>query len=342
MSEQSPTVGDAGEFHLIDRIRLTLGGGTSPEIIIGIGDDTAVIRIDDKRALVATCDIQVEGTHFRLDAITPYQLGRRAMAVNLSDIAAMGAAPEYALVSMALVPTMPVASFDEILEGMRDECREFDVSIIGGNMARTETQLVVDVFMWGSIELAHLLTRSQAQPGDVVYVTGTLGASAAGIDILDRYGPSCSDEYIDVVRAHLEPRPRVREGQIISRAGVATSMIDVSDGLAADLGHICDASGVGVEIDEARVPFDAVLTKIAKMAGKKLRQYMLYGGEDYELLFTVRPDSAESLERLADSEGFTLHRIGKILRADEGRVLIDPQGGRHELDAQGWDHFGTR
>lgn len=339
MSDDNRTVSEIGEFNLIERIRSICGSDASPETILGIGDDTAVIRLDENRALVATCDIQVEDVHFRWESITPYQLGRRSMAVNLSDIASMGATPLYALTSLAIPPTLPVTRFDKIFTGMHDELRRFGAFLVGGNLAGTAEKLVVDVFMWGMIDPVHLLTRSGAREGDAIFVTGALGSASAGLDVLARYGPSCSDEYVDVVRAHLEPRPRVREGVTIAQSGLATSMIDVSDGLAADIGHICDSSGVGVEVDESQIPFDAVLFKIARTAEKDLREYTLYGGEDYELLFTVRSTDADAMMRLAQDNGFALRCIGRVVSKDEGRALIDPQGTRHALDPKGWDHF---
>ncbi|MBD3297517.1 MAG: thiamine-phosphate kinase [candidate division Zixibacteria bacterium] len=339
MSEREPTVAEIGEFGLIDRIRTICGGDTSPDLLLSIGDDTAVVRLDDHRAMVATCDIQVEDIHFQWNTITPYQLGRRSMAVNLSDIASMGATPLYALTSLAVPPSLPAAHFDKMFAGMNDEVRQFGALVVGGNLARSNERLVVDVFMWGMVDPAHMLTRTGAQAGDVVYVTGALGSSRAGLDVLMRYGPSCSDEYAEVVRAHLEPRPRVREGRTIAQSGLATTMIDVSDGLAADIGHICDSSQVGVEIDESQLPFDAVLFKIARNAERDLREYTLYGGEDYELLFTVRSTDANAMERLAQENGFALRGIGRVVADREGRTLIDPQGTRHALDPKGWDHF---
>ncbi|GAB4329304.1 MAG: thiamine-phosphate kinase [Candidatus Zixiibacteriota bacterium] len=339
MNAGNRTVSEIGEFNLIERIRAICGTDRSPDTILGIGDDAAVIRLAEDRALVATCDIQVEDVHFRWESITPSQLGRRSMAVNLSDIASMGATPAYALTSLAIPPSLPVTRFDKIFSGMHDELEEYGAFLIGGNLAGTAEKLVIDVFMWGMIDPARLLTRSGAQEGDAIFVTGALGSASAGLDVLARYGPSCSDEYVDVVRAHLEPRPRVREGVAIAQSGLATSMIDVSDGLAADIGHICDSSGVGVEIDEFQIPFDAVLFKIARTAEKDLREYTLYGGEDYELLFTVRSTDTDAMMRLAQDHGFAVRCIGRVVPKDAGRTLIDPQGTRHALDPKGWDHF---
>ena len=213
------TVGDIGEFGLIDRIKTICGQDVAPDVILGIGDDTAVVRIDDSRALVATCDSQVEDVHFRWEAITPFQLGRRALAVNLSDIAAMGGQPQYALVSLAVPSSLSAKKFDEFYKGIHATAHEYGVVIVGGNIARTAKKLVVDVFLWGMVDPAQMLTRSGAQKGDLIYVTGSLGSAAAGVDVLKRYGPHCSDEFVPIVRAHLEPRPRVQEGMALAASG---------------------------------------------------------------------------------------------------------------------------
>ncbi|NIW43723.1 MAG: thiamine-phosphate kinase, partial [Gammaproteobacteria bacterium] len=170
------TVGEMGEFALIDRLQRILPKNLGETVIHGVGDDTAVIGIDDHRALLITCDIQVEDRHFRLKYISPYQLGQRAMAVNLSDIAAMGGTPTYALVSLGLPNSFPLNAYDQLFEGMKDELSIYSSAIVGGNLARTEDKLIIDITLLGEISRNQVITRSGAQEGDRIFVTGTLGA----------------------------------------------------------------------------------------------------------------------------------------------------------------------
>jgi len=339
MKENRDTISSLGEFGLIERLRAACPEGSSPDVIVGIGDDTAVLRLDDRHALLATCDIQVQDVHFRLETISPEQLGRRAMAVNISDIAAMGGSPTYALVSMALPPDLPLATFDGIFEGMRAQMAEYSAGMIGGNLARTTGPLVIDVFMMGRIAIGHLVTRHGARPGDDIYITGETGRSSAGCAVLDKYGVSFPDEFADAVLAHRRPVPRVKEGTTIAQSGAATAMIDLSDGLAADLAHICRESNVGAEMYEAKIPCSTTVREIASALGENCRHYILYGGEDYELLFTARPEAEQEIQRIAGVCGTPMRKIGRILPPDGGIKLVEADGTRVDLHAAGWNHF---
>jgi thiamine-monophosphate kinase len=334
------TVGEIGEFGLIARLRAICAQGRGPGdgVLLGIGDDAAAFRVEPGSAVLATCDIQIENVHFRSGCISPYQLGRRSVAVNQSDIASMGGEPTLALVSLTLPPQLPVESFDAIFLGMRDQMAEFSAAIVGGNLAKGD-KLVVDVFLLGKADPGRILTRAGAEPGDVIYVTGELGASAAGLALLshsDLPPPAGLTRLVDV---HLQPTPRVREGVAIARAGLAGAMIDISDGLAADLHHICEASRVGAEVRQADVPYAEGIETVAEMCGADPWHYVLFGGEDYELLFTVRADAAERVPDLAKRLGTPVHRIGTILPPEYGMQLLAPDGTRVPLSATGWDHF---
>ncbi|MEA3292193.1 MAG: thiamine-phosphate kinase [Pseudomonadota bacterium] len=339
VTEKNVTIGDIGEFGLIDRLqRICRQVESPPGVVIGIGDDTAVFGADGT-AMLATCDIHVEGVHFQLDTITPYQLGRRSMTVNLSDIAAMGGQPSIALVSLALPEMLPIESFDALFEGMRDEMAPHSAAIIGGNLARSD-KLVVDVFMTGRVAKDGFLTRSGARPGDIICVTGSLGGSAAGLALISKGEASGATRLSRLQHAYLQPRARVREGQEIARSGLATAMIDISDSLAADLGHLCDSSGVGAELFQAETPMAEGLEEAARVTGDNPWRYVLFGGEDYELLFTIRKDAVDRLTDLAESLDTPIHRIGKILpAAEEGCWLVNADGDRRRLETKGWDHF---
>jgi thiamine-monophosphate kinase len=329
-----------GEFTLIDRIRKILPAAEDKDLLVDIGDDTAVIRMDARRALLVTCDIQVEGRHFRFEHITPYQLGRRAMAVNVSDIAAMGGKPTYALVSLGLPATFPVGSYDRLFEGMRDELQPHRARIVGGNLARTKDCLVVDITLLGETDPSRVLTRGGARVGDRIFVTGKLGASGAGFQVLTMFGKKFPARFKDFVKSHLLPTPRVDAGQRIAHSGVATSMIDLSDGVASDLFHICTRSGVGAEIHEDRLPLPENIGEIAEKSGRSVMYLALHSGEDYELLFTAPPRiPVQKVQSITGPSGVPITEIGKIVGRDDGYCLVDSRGRRTPLTPTGWDHF---
>lgn len=336
------TVGAAGEFNLIARLRAICGETPAPGTIIGIGDDTAVLHLDDVECLLATCDVQIEGTHFRFDTISPWQLGRRAMAVNLSDIAAMGGAPTHAFVSLALPPDFPVASFDSLFEGMKEIMATHGGGIIGGNLASSGERVMIDVFLLGRVSRSSLLTRGGAKPGDTIWVTGSLGASSAGLAVLNRHGSHCSDQYTDLVRAHLEPEPRLAAGQALARTGAVTAMIDLSDGLASDLRHVCAASGTGAEIEYDRIPRHGLIDQVAGELNREPESFVLFGGEDYELLFSAAPDSDRQITDTVVRTGMSVTRIGSMTQTAGDITLIRPDGSLAPLAHAGWDHFASR
>ncbi len=337
MKTKTKKVGDIGEFNLIDRISRILPRVESKDLLLGIGDDAAAIRMDNHRALLITCDIQVENRHFRLDHISPYQLGYRAMAVNLSDIAAMGGTPTYAVVSLGLPTDFPLKSYDQLFEGMSDALKTFGGYIIGGNLARTTEVLVVDITLLGETNPARIMTRAGARAGDRVFVTGNLGASGAGFQLLEKYGMHFPVKFKDLVERHLTPVPRVEAGRQIANSGIATAMIDVSDGVASDLYQICRMSHVGAEIREDQLPLADQVEDVAGVTGMHTRDLALHSGEDYELLFTVREET--SLEQLQALSGIAVTEIGRIVPQDGGYSLIDSRGHSIPLKPVGWDHF---
>lgn len=286
-----------GEFAAIARIRQQLAHlPPVPGVVVGPGDDAAVLDPPAGERLVATVDMVVEGVHFDRRSIGPRALGRRALAVNLSDVAAMGGRPLWALISLALTWESDDAFLAALYDGFLDMARQYRLAIVGGNLARSPDRLVIDVALIAAA--AQPVLRSGARPGDRLAVTGPLGAAAAAWER---------------ERIHLEPTPRVAEGQAL--AGRATAMMDLSDGLAQDLGHLCAASGVGAALFSHRIP----------VAPGATLEHALFGGEDYELLVALPPDAEPPIP---------LHVIGQVRPAAEGITLDGVP-----LELRGWDHF---
>ena len=335
-------ISELGEFPLIDRIA-RIAAVEREDVIVGIGDDVAVLEGSGEDWFLAKVDSQVEGVHFLKDVISPRQLGRKALAVNLSDIAAIGGQPLYALVSLALADDTEVVWVDELYHGLREEGDRFGVVVVGGNMARSTGGAFVDVFVLGRVQQAHVLLRSGAQPGDRVLVTGRLGDSAAGLqtvlhpDLAPDLAPHERQMLLD---RHFTPTPRLREAAVIARLGGATAAIDLSDGLSSDIGHICDRSGVGVRLWADRLPISPATVKVAAAGERTPTALALEGGEDYELCFTAPPDRAAVLSATVEAEtGTPAHVVGEILRSDLGRTLVLPDGSEVELEARGWQHW---
>lgn len=332
------TVAELGEFGVIARI--TAGLPKSPDVIAGVGDDAAVLDIGGNEVLVATCDALVEDTHFRLRSTNPQDIGRRALAVNLSDIAAMGARPRFALISLLMPPTLDVAVLDAIYAGLREEAAQFDVALVGGNIARNAERLIIDITLLGTAMRNRLLRRNSAKPGDVIMVTGNLGSAAAGLLVLEDeqlVAKIAPENLVGVLAAHRTPVPRVAAGRWLAEQGVKTG-IDVSDGLAADLSHICDASGVGACIEAESLPIQPEVAMIAMLTGQEPQDLALFGGEDYEILFTAPADRADVLAHaLFITTGVGATAIGTIC---EGSALtLLHQGKQSPLRSTGWDHL---
>lgn len=332
---KTPTVGELGEFALIDRIRRTLGD--APDVALGIGDDAAAVRPTPGKLLLATCDIQVEGRHFIKARIGPEQLGRRAASVNLSDVAAMGGRPTHALVSLALPADTEVEWVERLYDGLRDGFAEHGAAVIGGNLSGSSTEIVIDVTLHGEVDESAVLRRSGARPGDAVLVTGNLGAARAGLLALDA---GLSGEPADAAaRAHLLPTARVDEGLAIAGSGLATAAIDVSDGFAADLGHLCEASRTGARVFADRLPVSLAARDVAAELGFDPLLAALHGGEDYELIVTCASEHADALiDAVRRTTGTPLTAVGEIDEAS-GLRLVESGGNERLLDSAGWDHF---
>lgn len=334
---------DVGEFGLIERIRRLLPGAPDVDVIVGIGDDVAVLETGGGSYLLATCDCQVEGVHFLWDTTTPFELGRKAAAVNLSDIAAMGGAPRWALVSLMAPQEILVESIEELYRGLGGALAEAGAVVVGGNTAKSCEGLIVDITLLGRVAPEHLLTRSGARPGDVAAVTGTLGDARAGLELWLRPESGVPEEEARTVkRRYTSPQARLLEGQCLGRCGAVHAMLDVSDGLLSDLRHMCEASGVGVELEVERVPVSPALPAVAAALKADALAWALTGGEDYELLFAVsEKDFPRVADQLLQETGTTCRAIGRFVDRDQGLRLILEDGRRSSFDAYagGWDHF---
>ncbi|RFS85768.1 thiamine-phosphate kinase [Actinomadura spongiicola] len=304
------TIGELGEFALIARLTRRLAPG--PDVRLGPGDDAAVIAAPDGR-VVATTDLLVEGRHFRLDWSGPYDIGRKAAAQNLADVVAMGARPTALLVGFAAPPGTDSDWAERLYDGLADECRAAGASVAGGDVVAAPA-VTLAVTALGDLGGAAPLTRSGARPGDVVAVRGRLGHAAAGLALLTggRAGPA------ELIAAHRRPEPPYRAGEE-ARSHGATALLDVSDGLVQDLGHIADASGVRIEVESSRVPVPEIL-------GPDGLRHALTGGEDHAFAATFPPDTVPP-------PSWTV--IGTV--AEGAGVVVD---GR-EPPTGAWDHFPT-
>ncbi len=327
------TVADVGEVALIERLR-RLVPADGPGVVIGIGDDAAVVQASGQ--VLATCDVQVEGVHFTQDLSKPSDIGWRALAVNLSDIAAMGGTPRYALISLILPPEIPVGVLDDVYTGLAEIASSHGVTVIGGNVSRTSGPLIIDVTLLG--EARRILTRAGARPGNGIWITGSVGKAAAGLFLL-RHPDVRVPDADDLEAAYRRPVPRVWMGQALAGIEAVTAMIDTSDGTARDLLHVADASGVGVRLDLDRLPLASGMAAAARAAGRDPTAWALGGGEDYELLFAADPGFETSAADLGRAAGVPLTRIGDILGSEDGRWLAGRDGSRTPLVPTGWDHF---
>jgi thiamine-monophosphate kinase len=336
-------ISELGEFDLIARFTCRLP--TYKGVIQGVGDDCAMLDLPGDMLLLATNDSQVEGIHFTLQTSEPQHIGRKSLAVNLSDIAAMGGEPRYALVSLVLPRRLPVEVLDGIYMGLRLEAEQYDVSIVGGNIAGAGKAdlVVIDITLLGFVERGHAILRSGAQVGDLVCVTGTLGDAAAGLyTLLHSEHPYSSCALEAVQSRQRTPQARVQVGRVLALFGprVVTAMLDISDGLSGDLGHLCERSLVGARIEAANLPLSHAMQSVAAAVQANPTDWALHGGEDYELLFTVSPAMAQRvIEAVQTATAMPVTIIGTIRDAGEGVSLVQPDGQVEPLLVKSWDHL---
>ena len=338
----------ADEFRFIETLRRRFGH--TGRFVRGIGDDAAAVRLAAGQVLLITTDLLVEQVHFDFTTATFEDVGYKAAVANLSDIAAMGGRPEYLVVAIAIPQSRTQGEIIELYRGMMLACRQFGVELVGGDTSASPHSLFLCITMTGSVRSDWALTRDGARVGDFVYVTGALGDSLAGLDLLTQtrvdgptlkqlnrqLGPRAVQYLID---RHLRPTPRIKEAQWLSRYRLATAAIDLSDGLSGDLVHLCEQSGVGAEIEISALPMSRACRAYASFRRLDPSRMALKGGEDYELLFTVAPKKATALERLAKRMRLRWTRIGTILSKSSGRRIRTKTGAVQRLPVLSYRHF---
>jgi thiamine-monophosphate kinase len=335
------TVAELSERELIARIQSKLPPAP-PWLLVGVGDDAAVVEPERNRAEVLSVDALVEGVHFDRAFVPPDAIGHRALAVNLSDLAAMGAAPRLALLSMALPASLPLADFDGIVDGLTVLAREHRMHIVGGNLTHTSGPLTIDVTVVGTVKRRQALTRTGARPGDEIYVSGMLGTAAAGLRTLNAAprtartsNPNDAPRTANVER-YLRPTPRVRLGLMLGRNRAASACVDLSDGLADGAHRIAEASGVGVSVDGDALPIDPAARLFFESQGQDPVTAAVTGGDDYELLFTVRPRTRRRLSAALRHGGAPLTRVGVCT---EGSAVMLTRAGAESPMPPGYGHF---
>ena len=338
-SEESGVVAGLGERALIDRIRRRLPPAP-PALAVGIGDDAAVAAVDRGALQVLTTDALVEGVHFDRRYMSPADIGYRALAVNVSDVAAMGGASRFALLSLMLPASMSVPDVDGLIDGLLDLAGALRITVAGGNITRSPGPLVVDVTVVGSVKPRRVVTRGGGQPGDWLYVTGWVGAAAAGLQWLqehDRGQLPENPELAECVARYRRPEPRARIGAMLGRTRTASAGMDTSDGLADAIRQVSEASGTGAAIDASAVPVHPGARRWFESRGRDAVAEAIGASDDYELLFSVSRRSRGRLRSvIQQSRGVRITRIGE-LTAD--RTVMLASAGRTEALPAGFVHF---
>jgi thiamine-monophosphate kinase len=326
-----------GEFGLIAALAEQFGA-PPVEVRLGIGDDCAALAWPDGHCLLWTMDTLVEEVHFTFAYLTPRQLGAKSLAVNLSDIAAMGGEPRYALLSLGWPKDRPLSEALEFGRGLAEAARHYGVKVIGGDTVASPPGVVITVTVLGKVPEGEMLRRAGARPHDLIFVTGPLGEAAAGLLILQRGLALEQEVAAPLIQAHVNPRPQLAAGRLLAGSRLATALIDLSDGVASDLWHICRASGVGADLEARRLPVPPGVAAVARQLHLAPLDLALKGGEDYQLLFTSPPDREASLYQAFSQAGLGAPvRLGEIVAGAEVR-LISADGDKI-ISGTGYNHF---
>lgn len=343
MSENRTELENLGEFGLIDHLTKEFKN-VVPSTQVGIGDDAAVISISKKEATLISTDFLIEGVHFNLMYMPLKHLGYKAVAVNVSDICAMNGVAEQITVSLAVSNRFPIEALEELYEGIHTACKVYNVDLIGGDTSTSMSGLTISVTAIGRIEKSKIAYRSGAKENDILIATGDLGAAYMGLQVLEREkevynaNPGIQpdlDGHDYIIERQLKPEARVDIIGFLKELDVIpTAMIDISDGLASEIMHICKSSDVGCHIYDEKIPIDAKTSMTAIDFNLDPVTCALNGGEDYELLFTIKQ---EDFDKIKGNPHMT--PIGHITHKNDGMYYIDKSGSAIELQAQGWNHF---
>ncbi len=331
------------ERELIDVIA-RLAGNKRKGLLRGIGDDCAVLEGKPGQVLLVTMDTLVESVHFDPNRHPPEKLGRKSVAVNVSDVAAMGGAPSFVLLSLGLPTGFDDQWVDRFMQGFTGSCREYGCLLIGGDTVRSPDRIVITVTVIGEAAADQVIYRSPARPGDTIWVSGSLGRAAAGLELCRAGAYKQPDPLLEsLVEAHLNPRARTAAGRLLAASGLVHAMIDLSDGLATDLAHLCEASRAGAVIEAENLPACQALYQASRLLHLDPVQLMISGGEDYELLFTADSADTEDLLRLAARAGVDFSPVG-VITTRSGVWLQRVGAGQGEveevrIDFKGFDHF---
>ena len=332
------TLKQIGEFGFIDKI--SRGCLIRPDNIIrAIGDDAAAFTVASDQVSLVTTDLLVERIHFIRKSISGFDLGHKSLAVNLSDIAAMGGEAREAFVSIGIPLTCPLDYLKAVYDGMKHLAAKFDVNILGGDTTRSEVDLIINVVVYGTVEKNRLLRRDTAKPGDIIFSTGYLGDSKAGLHLILNHLSVDSTKTKALYRAHVLPEPHLREGRFLAGQPGIRAAIDVSDGLSSDIGHITEQSEVGATLYAAQIPISDSLQTFCAAYGFDPLEYALGGGEDYVLLCTVAPQNADEIAHNFQRRfKRPLFRIGKTT-AERRLEVVYANGTSRAISPRGWDHF---
>jgi thiamine-monophosphate kinase len=324
------------EFSLIDII-LKQTNTSHPSVIRGIGDDAAVIAENSDRCLLITTDILRENIHFKKSFTTPYLLGKKCLSVNLSDIAAMGGTPFCYFVSISVPPEISLNFIKELYRGMHQRAKEFNTILLGGDTVSSLEDIVISITLIGKAKKKSVVYRNNAKKGDLVYMTGYPGESALGLLMLKKDKNSFKRR--SAVKKHLDPCPRIEAGKHLAEIHLANSMIDISDGLFADLGHITRQSKKGARIYLSKIPLSNTYKKECLKFSKDIYNPALFGGEDYELLFTSAAHNKIKIKNLSKKLGIPITCIGEITEAPKDIIILDSSNKKMEIKNSGYRHF---
>lgn len=331
------TLNRIGEFGFIRR--MTRGGIIRPEgVLKAVGDDAAVFQSDPDRVSLVTTDLLVERVHFLRDCISGQDLGHKALAVNLSDIAAMGGEPREAFISIGIPDDCSLDYLDAFYEGMKTLADRYNINLLGGDTTGSRQDFIVNIAVIGLADPWEIRYRDTARAGDIVCVTGNLGDSRAGLHLLLEASTENAEWFQPLIKAHNRPEPAVSEGRFMAETDGVHALIDVSDGLSSDLAHILEESGVGGKIQADKLPISLDMEHFCRRLGFDPIDWALSGGEDYVLLCTLAPDRASGIqEAFLARFGRPLHAIGDITTS--GKAILIRNGAAADLNPSGWDHF---